>query len=67
MLKITDAIYKKYGSETDYLFGIEPKHKESIDMVIKITLDFVEKLCIDYTNGDISSIKEVIKKLKGKT
>ena len=36
--KIADAIYIGYGSETRYLFGIEPKHEKAVRSIIKLAI-----------------------------
>lgn len=38
--KITDALYKKYGSDTGYLFGIEPKYRDGVQVIVRFTLDY---------------------------
>jgi len=30
-----DALYSVYGSDTGYLFGIEPKHKTAVKAIVK--------------------------------
>jgi len=36
--EIADAIYCGYGSETRYLFGIEPKHEKAVRAIIKLAI-----------------------------
>lgn len=36
--KIADAIYRGYGSETRYLFGIEPKHEKAVRSIIELAI-----------------------------
>lgn len=40
--KITARIYDMYGSHTGYLFGIEPRHRGSVESVVKVTLAIME-------------------------
>lgn len=35
---IADAIYRGYGSETHFLFGIEPKHEKAVRSIIKLAI-----------------------------
>ena len=37
-IQITDSIYKFYGSETGYLFGIEPKHKKAVESIVNLAI-----------------------------
>jgi len=46
--KITDLIYKSYGSDSGYLFGIEPKHKKAIESLVNITI----KWFIDFQEAE---------------
>lgn len=47
--ELTECIYKGYGSETGYLFGIPPDKREAVEAIVQCTLDhkeiekFVEK------------------------
>jgi len=36
--EIADSIYYAYGSETRYLFGIEPKHEKAVRSIIKLAI-----------------------------
>ena len=36
--EIADAMYRGYGSETRYLFGIEPKHEKAVRSIIKLAI-----------------------------
>ena len=34
--EITEAIYTGFGSETGYLFGIPPQHRQAVEAIIKL-------------------------------
>ena len=34
--EITEALYKGFGSETGYLFGIPPQHKQAVEAIVKL-------------------------------
>lgn len=38
--KITELIYKSYGTGTGYLFGIPPESKPTIEAIVDATLSF---------------------------
>ena len=35
---IADAIYRGYGSDTGYLFGIPPEHEKAVRSIIKLAI-----------------------------
>lgn len=35
-VEITEAIYTAYGSETGYLFGIPPQHRQAVEAIVKL-------------------------------
>ncbi len=37
--EITDLIYKGYGSDTGYLFGIPPDLRHAVEAVVQCALD----------------------------
>ncbi len=39
--EITDTLYKEYGSDSGYLLGIEPKYRESVEVIVKFVLSTV--------------------------
>ncbi|MDP2951813.1 MAG: hypothetical protein Q8O76_00675 [Chloroflexota bacterium] len=41
--RITDLIYHAYGSGTGYLFGIDPQWRSSVEAIVKITIELVER------------------------
>lgn len=41
-LEITETIYKMYGSDSRWLFGISPDHLEAIHAIVEATI-FVYK------------------------
>jgi hypothetical protein len=41
--RITDLIYHAYGSGTGYLFGIEPRWRSSVEAIVKITIEQIER------------------------
>ncbi len=38
--KITSALYEAYGSDTGHLFGLEPKYRDTVQVIVKFTLDY---------------------------
>ena len=42
ILKITDIVYKQYGSGTGYLFGIPPNLRSAVEAVVKATMAIAE-------------------------
>ena len=38
--KITNELYKTYGSDTGHLLGLEPKYQETVERIVKFTLDY---------------------------
>ncbi len=38
--KITDELYRVYGSDTGYLLGLEPKYRDTVRVIVKFTLDY---------------------------
>lgn len=36
--EIADSIYRGYGSETHYLFGIPPEHEKAVRSIIKLAI-----------------------------
>ena len=38
-LEITDRIYKGYGSDSGYLFGIPPNLRHAVEAVVQCALD----------------------------
>lgn len=41
--RITDLIYHAYGSGTGYLFGIEPRWRSSVEAIVKLTIEQIER------------------------
>ena len=41
--QITDLIYQAYGSGTGYLFGIEPRWRSSVEAIVRITIEEIER------------------------
>ena len=37
---VTELIYKGYGSDTGYLFGLEPDKKPVVEAIVQCTLYF---------------------------
>ncbi len=48
--EITDKIYVAYGSGSGFLFGLPPIHRDAIEAIVQVTLDFI--------NEDMVEIKE---------
>ena len=41
--EIADAIYRGYGSDSHYLFGIPPEHEKAVRSIIKLAIKkFIE-------------------------
>ena len=40
--EITKGIYSAYGSDSGYLFGIEPHNRRAVEAVVQIVLDIVK-------------------------
>ncbi len=38
--RITNELYKAYGSDTGYLLGLEPKYRDTVQVIVKFTLDY---------------------------
>jgi len=36
---ITQQLYELYGSDSGYLFGIEPKHRDAVELIVKISMN----------------------------
>lgn len=36
--EITDKIYKLYGSDSGYLFGIKPEYKSVVESIVSLTI-----------------------------
>jgi len=41
--RITDELYKAYGSDTGHLLGLEPKYRDTVQVIVKFALDRVTK------------------------
>ncbi len=39
--EITDVSYKEYGSDSGYLLGIEPRYRDSVQVIVKFVLEFM--------------------------
>ena len=39
--KITDELYKTYGSDTGHLLGLEPKYRDIVEKIVKFTLEYI--------------------------
>ncbi len=39
--RITNELYKAYGSDAGYLLGLEPKYRDTVQVIVKFTLDRV--------------------------
>lgn len=44
-IDLTDGIYVAYGSDSGYLFGIEPDKKEAVKAVVQVIIDKLETIC----------------------
>ena len=42
--RITDLIYKAYGTDTGYLFGLEPGWRCVVFQIVKQTIRFLEEV-----------------------
>ena len=40
--RITNELYKAYGSDTGHLLGLEPKYRDIVERIVKFTLDYVK-------------------------
>ena len=38
--KITNELYKTYGNDTGYLLGLEPKYRDTVQVIVRFTLDY---------------------------
>jgi len=38
--EIVRELYKTYGSDTRHLLGLEPKYRDTIQVIVKFTLDY---------------------------
>ncbi len=38
--KITEWIYKQYGSETGFLMGIAPRSRVSVESIVRLALQY---------------------------
>jgi len=38
--RITNELYKAYGSDTGYLLGLEPKYRDTVRAIVKFTLEY---------------------------
>lgn len=41
--EITDNIYQRYGSGTGYLFGIFPKHRGAVEVIVELTIEILNR------------------------
>ena len=39
--EITNGLYEAYGSDSGYLFSIEPKYRDSVQAIVEYTLSTV--------------------------
>lgn len=42
--KITDELYEAYGSDTGHLLGLEPKYRDTVQVIVKFALDYEDQL-----------------------
>lgn len=42
--RITNELYKAYASDSGYLLGLEPKYRDTVQVIVKFTLDRKEKI-----------------------
>ena len=38
--KTVDELYKVYGTDSGYLFGLAPKYRDSIQAIVRFTLNY---------------------------
>lgn len=38
--EITGALYGAYGSDTGYLLGLEPKYRDTVQIIVKFVLEY---------------------------
>lgn len=38
--KITDELYRTYGTDSGHLLGLEPKYRDTVQAIIRFTLDY---------------------------
>jgi len=38
--KVVNELYKAYGSDTGHLLGLEPKYRDTVQVIVKFTLDY---------------------------
>jgi len=41
--RITNLLYGTYGSDSGHLLGLEPKYRDTVQVIIKFTLDRVTR------------------------
>ncbi len=39
--EITDVLYREYGSDSGYLLGIEPRYRDSVQVIVKFVVEFM--------------------------
>ena len=42
--RITNELYKAYGSDTGYLLGLEPKYRDTVQVIVKFALDYKRRM-----------------------
>jgi hypothetical protein len=40
--KLTDRLYKSYGSGSGYLFGILPNYRSAVEAIVQVTMEMVQ-------------------------
>ena len=38
--KVVNELYRAYGSDTGYLLGLEPKYRDTVQVIVKFTLNY---------------------------
>lgn len=41
--EITNGIYEAYGSDSGHLFGLKPKQREIVQVIVKFTLEYLNE------------------------
>jgi len=73
--RIADAIYRGYGSDSHYLFGIPPEHEKAVRKIIELAItkykevytkvlqDLNNEECSFYKDGKCTKTYEEVKKM----
>ncbi len=38
--RVTNKLYRAYGSDTGYLLGLEPKYRDTVQVIIRFALNY---------------------------